>query len=82
MEIKINEIREIVDFKLKEYKPKKSQQNINMRGFSEEDWERDLFENCNTHSEAKKWIKKYCYYQDLIFDKETLKQAFLDLDKK
>jgi len=46
--------------------------------FCETDFERDIFENCDSREDAEKWAKRYVFYNGLVFDIPTLLQCIID----
>jgi hypothetical protein len=44
----------------------------------EENFEKDIYENCDTREEAEKWAIRYVKISGLVYDKATLLQALKD----
>ena len=44
----------------------------------EENFEKDIYENCDTREEAEKWARRYVKIGGLVYDKSTLLQAIKD----
>ena len=45
---------------------------------NEENFEKDIYENCDTREEAEKWARRYVKIGGLVYDKSTLLQAIKD----
>lgn len=44
----------------------------------EEDFEKDIYENCDTREEAEEWARRYVKISGLVYDKATLLRALKD----
>lgn len=46
--------------------------------YHEEDFENDIYENCDTREDAEKWAKRYVSFNGLVFDIPTVIQCIID----
>lgn len=44
----------------------------------EDNFEKDIYENCDSREEAEKWSRRYVKIDGLVYDKATLLQAIKD----